>query len=163
MRITKTKVGIAIAVVVLYIIVKPYAVHKYRQVTPEESDRWQRALKPVYFKGRVVDIKPSDNKSRVTRTIYLEIIDEANLNLPDSCEYLKRREGRLLLTASNINISYGPDHEIKRDNILTKLANSDTVIVANSSGCVKYYFPLFDGLGKEKHKMDMSATSLCDW
>ena len=92
-------------VLVCFLTYKFLPIKTYRQVTNQEVELWKNKLLQVYFKGEVMSININDNHERLSRTIYLKILDTANVIIPDSCEYFKLQKGMLLLTAANLNIS----------------------------------------------------------
>ena len=111
-------------------------------------DLWEYQLHDSYFKGIVQKIGGSDNNSRYYGSIYLELIDSIELNIPDSCEYLKFKNGSLVLDAHYQNIYTDSYHTILRGDIVKKNKGVDSIYVFEKNGAFKYCFELFDGIKK---------------
>jgi hypothetical protein len=140
--------GTLIVCLSLFFLIKNTIKQKpYRQISGSEVETWKVKLKEAYFKGTVLKIGKPDNRSRLNQSIYIKLIESRNLNIPDSCEYLKFNESFMVLDAANLNISTGPEHAIMPDDVIIKKSNSDSVCIYTPEGSYNYYFEIFDGLG----------------
>jgi len=140
--------GVLIVFLALFFLINGRLKRKpYRQITGIEVESWKAELQNTYFKGTVHKIGKPDNRSRLNQSIYIKLLESENLQIPDSCEYLKFKESFLVLDAANINISTGPEHAIVPNDIIIKNSGTDSVCIYNEKGIYKYYFELFDGLG----------------
>jgi hypothetical protein len=91
-------------------------------------------------------IGESDNNPRFYNSIYLELIDSIELRIPDSCEYLRFKNGSLVLDANYQNIHTSPYHTILRGDIVKKNKGVDSIYIFERDGTYKYCFELFDGM-----------------
>ena len=117
----------------------------FRQITPDEVERWKNDLQPAYFKGKVRFFGFPDNGSRLNGSIYMTLLDSSNLVIPIECEYLKFKKKYLVLDAIHMNITAGLQRIMWGD-IIEKHTGSDTLYLFNKEGKLKYYFFLFDGM-----------------
>lgn len=147
------KYGPIVILMILLVWASTFLNRPFRQITPEEAERWKNDLLPAYFKGKVYDIGRPDNGSRLNGSIYMTLLDSSKLIIPIACEYLKFKKKYLVLDAVHMNINTGPAHMIYRGDIIEKHAESDTIYVINREGELKYYFYLFDGMADRPMRM----------
>src|SRR4026207_1817949 len=103
MSVIKKNIPIIILIILLVWSTK-FLDRPFREITPEEVERWKNALQPAYFKGKVRFFRRPDNGSRLNGGIYMTLLDSSNLVIPIECEYLKFKNKYLVLDAIHMNI-----------------------------------------------------------